>query len=154
MSFMNDRNALPPDLRAAEWIRKATDDEQAAQSILAHRDAPPSVVCFHAQQVAEKYLKAFLVHTKNWYPKIHPLDALWEECLNVDAAFKATRKETAFLAAFYTSTRYPGDSPEFTWTEAEQAFAAAQRVKNLVLQRLKMRQQRPARPRVGRNRSR
>ena len=72
------------ELDIGEWIRRATDDELVIKSILRHRDAPPTPVCFHAQQMAEKYLKAFLVHHRQWYPKIHPLDKLAERlaCVN------------------------------------------------------------------------
>jgi HEPN domain-containing protein len=41
-----------------EWIRKAEEDYTAATVLARRRKHPtPSVVCFHCQQCAEKYLK-------------------------------------------------------------------------------------------------
>lgn len=45
----------------AEWIQKAEDDFIVAQKMLRARKYPVyDAVCFHAQQCAEKYLKAFI----------------------------------------------------------------------------------------------
>lgn len=47
---------------AQEWARKAEGDLRAAAYLLEPRPAQPTdAVCFHAQQCAEKYLKALLV---------------------------------------------------------------------------------------------
>ncbi|MBI2410331.1 MAG: hypothetical protein HYV32_00345 [Candidatus Kerfeldbacteria bacterium] len=37
---------------------------------------------------------------------------------------------------FYFTTRYPGEFPEFTWTDAEQALATAIRVEKLITEKL------------------
>ena len=51
-----------------QWLRKAETDLQAAQALLSH--APPLLYpsCFHAQQAAEKYLKAFLTWHQVEFP--------------------------------------------------------------------------------------
>jgi HEPN domain-containing protein len=36
----------------------------------------PDIVCFHAQQAAEKYLKAYLVFLEQDFPKTHALEDL------------------------------------------------------------------------------
>lgn len=119
-----------------EWIKKATDDELTALSILKHRDAPPNGVCFVSQQMGEKYLKAFLVDRKKWYPKIHTLVRLLEFCMEIDRTFAELNDDSALLDTFYVETRYPGDYPDFSWKEAEQAFAAAVKIKNFVLEKI------------------
>ena len=44
-----------------EWIQKAEEDFEAAQRLSRSRTIPLwNAVCFHAQQCAEKYLKACL----------------------------------------------------------------------------------------------
>ncbi len=133
---MPKNKSLKRDLQAEEWIKKATDDELVGKSILKHRDSPPSIVCFHSQQMAEKYLKAFLVSRKKWYPKIHPLDTLWELCKRLDPSFNTVKKDCVFLTTFYAATRYPGDYPEFSFNECQTAFKAALRVKKFVLKKL------------------
>lgn len=126
------------ELRVEEWFHRAQDDELNAASILKHRDGTPAGVCFMSQQMAEKYLKAFLVHKKNWFPKIHPIDRLWELCHDIDQKFNEVKKEAIFLTGFYSATRYPGDLPDFIWKDAEEAFEAANKVKAFVLEKISL----------------
>jgi HEPN domain-containing protein len=56
------------DLYLQEWIQKAEEDYTVATTLARKRKQPtPSTVCFHCQQCAEKYLKAFLVQNANDY---------------------------------------------------------------------------------------
>jgi len=43
------------------WLEKARRDLATAQSQLRVAEPPADIICFHAQQAAEKYLKAYLV---------------------------------------------------------------------------------------------
>jgi len=48
------------------WIKKAENDLVAAEHLLTARPHTPyDTICFHAQQCAEKYLKAFLIFHLN-----------------------------------------------------------------------------------------
>lgn len=125
------------ELQAKEWIKKADEDRLFAESILRHRDAPPSGVCLHSHQAAEKLLKAFLVFHKKWFPKIHETDALWELCREINKSFDIIKEVAVYLTEFYTETRYPGDYPEFSWEDAEKAYAAAMKIKDFVLNKIK-----------------
>lgn len=124
------------ELLVEEWFRKAQDDELIAQSILKHRDAPPSGVCFVSQQMAEKYLKAFLVKTRGKFPKVHVLEYLLTLSVEIDQSFEQLKKEVALLDTFYTPTRYPGDYLELSWKDAEEAFKAAIHIKEFVSEKL------------------
>ncbi len=55
-----------------EWLEKAEEDLEVVAVIL-REDAPPSAACFHAQQAAEKFLKALLAYRKKAVRKIHDL---------------------------------------------------------------------------------
>ena len=121
------------ELQANEWIKRASEDELSANVILKEEGGAPNTVCFLSQQMAEKYLKAFLIQHKKWYPKIHLLDSLWELCEEIDKSFEEIKKDSIFLTTFYTSARYPGDYPEFGWKDAEDAFKAAGRIKEFIL---------------------
>ena len=58
----------------AEWIAKAEGDLATAQRELRARRAPNyDAVCFHSQQCAEKYLKAFLISEGIEPPRTHNL---------------------------------------------------------------------------------
>src|SRR5580698_11585984 len=55
-----------------QWVVKAENDHKAFQNLLKMGDdCPFDVVCFLAQQCAEKYLKARLVYLSIDFPKIH-----------------------------------------------------------------------------------
>lgn len=55
------------------WVEKAEEDYAIA--LLAIRRKRPFLygACFHAQQTAEKYLKAALVSRKRSFPRVHDL---------------------------------------------------------------------------------
>lgn len=56
----------------AEWVSKAEGDFLTAGRELRARKSPNyDAVCFHAQQCAEKYLKAVLQENGKRIPKIH-----------------------------------------------------------------------------------
>ena len=68
-----------PELLAQEaqrWLRFATEDLDAAQRMLADRSSAPRHVCWHAQQAAERALKAALVLEGIDFPFTHDLNAL------------------------------------------------------------------------------
>ncbi len=51
------------------WIRKADNDISSARYLAENmRPAPAEIICFHCQQAAEKYLKAFLVYNEHEPP--------------------------------------------------------------------------------------
>lgn len=122
---------------ADEWILKAKDDELSVKDILNDKEGAPSTVCFLSQQMAEKYLKAYLVFCGEKFPKIHDLDRLVRLCQQTESSFETINMEAKYLSDFYISTRYPGDYPQFNFKEAEKAFRAALKIKETVLKRMK-----------------
>ncbi len=70
----------------AAWRRKAEED-YASAALLLEYSGPPATTCFLSHQVAEKYLKAYLVLNSRPLKRIHHLDALLEDCLRLDEGF-------------------------------------------------------------------
>src|SRR5206468_3160933 len=62
------------------WMQKVEEDLLAIESILAGSRIPWAVVAFHAQQAAEKSLKALLVSRGDTVPHTHDLEALIIRC--------------------------------------------------------------------------
>ena len=59
---------------ADEWVEKAEADYKAAAALNRRRKEPlPDIVCYHCQQSAEKYLKAYLIAQSMPPPHIHDL---------------------------------------------------------------------------------
>jgi len=52
-----------------EWVKKAEDNYLSAIALSRRRKSPvPDVICNQCQQCAEKYLKAWLVLLKIYFP--------------------------------------------------------------------------------------
>ncbi len=62
---------------AANWLRRSEVDLRTAQTLLAARESlEPWVVAFHAQQSAEKCVKAALIIEQLRFPRTHELERL------------------------------------------------------------------------------
>ncbi|MEK7535872.1 MAG: HEPN domain-containing protein [Patescibacteria group bacterium] len=119
-----------------EWQKFANDDLETAELLL-KEDGPINPVCFHSQQAAEKYLKAYLVLNDRRLEKTHDLGSLLNLCTKIDISFEQLLKNILYLSEFYTETRYPGDIPEFNFDHASKAFDHAKIVKEFVLSKFK-----------------
>jgi HEPN domain-containing protein len=92
-----------------EWVEKAEGDYATARREIAVQQMPNyDAVCFHAQQTAEKYLKAFLQEQGVAPPRTHSLIELLDECSTLDHRFATLRPAAAILNPYAISARYPG----------------------------------------------
>lgn len=122
--------------RFAEWAQYAEEDLQMAKLGM-KENGPPNQICFHSQQVAEKYIKGFLVYSDRQFKKVHQLRYLLELCAQIDSSFeKILRDDIMYLSRFYIETRYPGDFASFSADEAKRALTAAINVKDFVLSKI------------------
>ena len=93
------------------WIQKADNDISAARHLAESMyPAPVEIICFHCQQAAEKYLKAFLVYNDQEPPKTHDLIELAKHCNNYNPDFLLLLPKCEYLLPFASRTRYPGAS--------------------------------------------
>jgi HEPN domain-containing protein len=68
-----------------EWIEKAEEDFWAAGDVARCRKRPVwSTVCFHAEQCAEKYLKARMEEAGLPILRTHDLEVLLNQLLSVE----------------------------------------------------------------------
>ncbi len=96
---------------AAEWVEKAEGDFATMQRESRARKNPNyDAICFHAQQCAEKYLKARLAEASIAFGKVHDLVALLDKVLAVQLDWEVFREDLAYLSDFAVSFRYPGES--------------------------------------------
>ncbi len=115
-----------------QWLAKAEQDMGAIKALL--DSAPPFLhpACFHAQQAAEKYLKAFLTWHQVEFPKTHVFGKLLDLMSQVDEALAASISGVTALTPSGVEVRYPGDIPEPTRAEAEAALELARTVRDAV----------------------
>ncbi|MBI4209710.1 MAG: HEPN domain-containing protein [Deltaproteobacteria bacterium] len=94
-----------------EWVKKAEEDLKACR-ILSQKELAEvtDVVCFHAQQCAEKYLKAFLNSKEQEAPKIHSLKILIELIEPLDPEFRTLFEDASQLEEYAVEFRYPGET--------------------------------------------
>ncbi len=90
---------------------------------------------FHAQQCAEKYLKALLVVHSQTFPRTHDLAALSDLCLQQGLVIPVHQDALERLAAYAVQVRYPGEDP--TLDEAREACQIAQAVRRFARKLLK-----------------
>ena len=110
---------------AAEWLLHAESDLRYATL---GRGAPGILqgqVAFHAQQAAEKALKAVLVHASVDFPRTHDLQALLVLIGDAGIAVPPELEGVSALTQFAAATRYPGAPEPITPDELEQAIALA-----------------------------
>jgi len=95
----------------AEWVAKAEGDFATVERECRARKRPNyDGACFHAQQCAEKYLKARLCEADIRFAKIHDLVSLLESVLPLEPLWDAYRQDLAYLSDFAVAYRYPGES--------------------------------------------
>lgn len=120
---------------AEEWVIKAESDFDQANLAMYAAEAPlGDGVCFHSQQCAEKYFKAFLTENLIEFPRAHPLVPLLEKCLPCDPAFSDLQADAVLLEGYAVSARYPG--AKITAEMAEAALASAQKVRAFIRTKL------------------
>ena len=90
----------------AEWAAKAEGDFLTAGRELRARKSPNyDAVCFHAQQCAEKYLKAVLQEHEKNITKIHNLVELMILCEEIDGSFEMLRADLIMMDRYSVCER-------------------------------------------------
>jgi HEPN domain-containing protein len=114
-------------------LRKAHSDRIAMEASLAAEAL--DAACFHAQQMCEKCLKAFLAFQGRAFPYTHNLTKLVEMAAGVDATFRSLLPIVASLTPYAVELRYD-DSFWPSRQVAEEAQTSALTVLRFVLERL------------------
>jgi HEPN domain-containing protein len=114
------------------WMAKAEGDLENATLVLrAGADGPMDTVAFHAQQCAEKYLKALMCFRGEEVPRIHDVEALLART-GIGSRVEVTLEESRLLTDYATVTRYPGDYEPVSPEEAAHAVELARRIRAAV----------------------
>ncbi len=115
-----------------QWISRADEDLVLAQHALQMSEGCPyRLVAYHAQQCAEKHLKAYLVQREVDFPYTHNITFLVELCS--DAAEWADKLQDAeILTRYAMTTRYPGEDRQVSLHDAQRAIDMAVRVREAV----------------------
>ena len=117
-----------------DWIRRAENDWKTIDKVTATPADLWEVAAFHAQQCAEKYLKAFLVRSGWQLKKTHDLIELLADALAYDSTLSVLTPECQELNPLIISGRYP-----VAWVNEQQcrsAITAAGRIRTEIRKRM------------------
>ena len=115
-----------------EWLQKADEDFGFAEYALKDTTfyAP---ICFHFQQSAEKYIKAFIIARELPFKKTHTLIALLKICKEEGYDLDLLTDAVNFLDGCYVDTRYPVHWPsDYSREKAVAAREAADKVRAVI----------------------
>jgi HEPN domain-containing protein len=116
-----------------QWFSIPEDDLRIAEHLANNmHPIPDEIVCFHCQQSAEKYLKAFLFFNKIDPPRIHDLIPLLKACEEIKANFSILVPKCASLTKYSVLPRYPHEL-QITSDDVKLALRYAKDIKQFVL---------------------
>ena len=121
---------------AGEWLAKAGADLLVCEQLLGQGAVFLETVSFHAQQAAEKSLKALLVARQVEFPKTHDIEHLVELVALDDAALAEALADAAELTPFGVEYRYPGEYAPVTAETARECVSTARKVHDEISRRL------------------
>jgi HEPN domain-containing protein len=120
-----------------EWVDKAEADFYSADLLLHAGEYPLSEpACFHCQQCAEKYLKAYLQEHQINFERKHDLMPLLAMCVSQDDEFQSLKDSLQELDRYAVVVRYPG--VVIKPAAAESALKAAGAIRTFMRRKLKL----------------
>ena len=118
----------PPEIGSpADWLRHARSD-----LALARVERPAEVflemLCFHAQQAAEKSIKAVLLVNEIHFPYTHDVAKLISLVKEAGIRWPEGLDQAAGLTEYASETRYPGSVEPVSEEDYRQAIEVAEQV--------------------------
>ena len=82
----------------AEWVRLAKMDITTSHYLFETLHPKPlEIICFHAQQAAEKMLKCYLITQNINPPKTHDMQVLCDMCIERNESFNEIYESAVLL---------------------------------------------------------
>ena len=119
-----------------QWLDKAHKDLQAATLLFNSDIGDYDNVGFHAQQTAEKFIKALLVRYQIEFPKTHSIAVLRQLIAQADQALADRLALADALTPYGVEFRYPGDFAPLSHDQGAQILQLAEQTRDLILTHL------------------
>ena len=114
-----------------QWLAYGDEDLLFAKhGMTIENDTPYRLIAYHAQQCAEKYIKAYLVYHKVDIPYTHNISHLLELLPETELYNKLFDAEE--LTPFAVMIRYPGEDEPVTESEVKKALEIASMVREII----------------------
>lgn len=125
--------------KVSQWLNYADEDLHLAEhGLVMASSCPYRLIAYHAQQCAEKHLKAYLVYIGVDFPYTHNISRLLELCGEQGENWPKNIEDAEELTPFAITTRYPGEDAEVVKEEAVRSIEIATRVRDTVRAALSM----------------
>ncbi len=118
------------------WFKKAESDFKTIENNLKSNDPPTDAICFHAQQAIEKYMKGALVYFEKHITKTHDLVNLLTSIVHHIPELGEYEELLDEISHYGVEVRYPDIFYEPTLDEAQNAYKAAIKMKNIISARV------------------
>lgn len=118
------------------WLKKAQKDLISAKREMKFETPITETVCFHSQQAAEKFLKAYFVFLDIKILKSHNIATLISSIEQFDNEINELKESCDILTDYSVDIRYPDDIYEPSIEDANEAITLAETLKNYVLKRI------------------
>jgi HEPN domain-containing protein len=116
--------------KARKWVYYAEEDLRLAKhGLKISSSCPYRLIAYHAQQCAEKYLKAYLVFKEVDFPYTHNIRSLVQLC---QGDWNEEISDADELTPYAVTTRYPGVDDRVTRKDAAYAIELAMNVRKVV----------------------
>ena len=123
---------MPVNSDAGAWIAKAGNDLLCIRNNLAASQVPADAVCFHAQQAAEKAIKALIAARALAPQRTHDLTTLLNDAHAAGWSVDPLREPCEVVNPYSVTARYPGVHLDPTLAEARTCAAAGETVVRIV----------------------
>ena len=124
-------DAESPEFRTLEvrgWLLRAAEDLRAGRHDLTASPPLLNDVAFHAQQCAEKAMKAYLVHREQPFRKTHNLTELGGAVARLETSLADLMRSASLMTEFAWRFRYPGELATVSQEDAMRALDTAESV--------------------------
>ncbi len=120
-----------------QWLEKADEDLRAGEILLDSDLEDFDSAGFHAQQAAEKFIKAVLVRHQIPFPKSHNIALLRGLMVRADKTLAEKLSPADSLTPYGVEFRYPGELEPVSRDQGLQAIQLAKQVRAETLSHLK-----------------
>ncbi|MEP7127334.1 MAG: HEPN domain-containing protein [Chitinophagales bacterium] len=120
-----------------DWITKAENDWKVVKLIIKNNYDPEDILCYHCHQVAEKYLKGFLLYKYQPNIPIHDLLKLVDQILSIEPGFSIIKTKVKVLNLYAVRPKYPDDYFAPLKSDCDEAIEAAKMVRKFCRQMMK-----------------
>jgi len=121
---------------ALGWVSKGDEDLRSAIRLASFEDADLDVVCYHAQQAAEKYLKSLLVYYQEPFKKSHAIDYLLDLLEVRIPNARSDLSDVVDLTDYAVETRYPDEPVGLSREDSAVAIKLARKARKYVVDHL------------------